>query len=316
MAGEEPSGILAQISESKKSYELIVQKRNRTIKEAEKRLKSAKNRHEALVKSCEFELEKAEKPFTDPVMKLGSVILFPNKVQMGTDLIYLDKSVKAEVSTSGSIYSETEVKSKGPSIGGAIVGGVVAGGTGAVIGGQRKVKSNSVTHDDRKLFLTISSDSRHLVAELEPSKELEARRLAGQIELAAKGSDGFDAKKDAALKPYREKLQAAKEDVGEVNQLKEELAALEADTSEVDKARADHEAFIAAFDPAIVKAEKKTRNIGIAKKILAIVLLLLGLFNILVGCTGFVVPNGQIVGIIFLLLADFLIVVSTILFRG
>jgi hypothetical protein len=53
----------------------------------------------------------------------------------------------------GSLRTEQVVSGGGSSLTGAIVGGIVAGGVGAVIGSRKKIKSKSVEKDDRKLVL-------------------------------------------------------------------------------------------------------------------------------------------------------------------
>lgn len=317
MPSNNDASVLDQISESKKQYDLVVQKRNQELSDARKRLKNAKRKHDSKVKQCKSELDEIERSFSDPVARLGKVKLYQDRVESGLDVLYFEGDVKAEVNTSGSVYTETQVKSKGPSIGGAIIGGAIAGPAGAIIGGQRKVKTQTVKHDERKLYLTISSSSNHIVAEMDPSRELEARKLAGQIETTARSAHNFDERKKAAMAPYKKALKEAQADTIEIDTYTKELQSLEANTTDVDDAKAHHEAFVATFDAGDIEAEKKGRRRAALRKALGVLLILIGLFCLLTGWVGLTgVRDGAFVGVVFLLLADAAIVAGVMKFKG
>lgn len=53
----------------------------------------------------------------------------------------------------GDVTTQTNVKGGGASIGGALVGAAVAGPVGALIGGHKKVKTQTTTTDTRRTFL-------------------------------------------------------------------------------------------------------------------------------------------------------------------
>ena len=56
-------------------------------------------------------------------------------------------------SLQGEIYRENKITGGGSSLSGAIIGGVIAGDTGAVIGSREKVESKLITHDERRVDL-------------------------------------------------------------------------------------------------------------------------------------------------------------------
>lgn len=85
----------------------------------------------------------------------------------------------------GEVYTETKVSgggNTGPNIGGAIVGGIIAGPAGAIIGGQNKrqpIKSETIRHDERKTVLVYNKGKLEFAPEdyavlmkLIPDKEL------------------------------------------------------------------------------------------------------------------------------------------------
>lgn len=77
--------------------------------------------------------------------------------------------------TKGDIYSETLVSGGGGggvSISGAIIGGAIAGPVGAVIGGRKKVNkiaSETLTHDNRVIYLYYKVDEQIKIIEIQNS---------------------------------------------------------------------------------------------------------------------------------------------------
>jgi hypothetical protein len=59
----------------------------------------------------------------------------------------------------GEFTRETKISGGGTSIGGAIVGAVVAGGVGAVIGSRKSIKSEIINHDNRKVVLVYKNNN-------------------------------------------------------------------------------------------------------------------------------------------------------------
>ncbi|GLC32178.1 SHOCT domain-containing protein [Clostridium omnivorum] len=75
----------------------------------------------------------------------GKVMMFPiDKIQY--------------YSIVGDAYTETNVKGGGSSLTGAVVGGVIAGGAGAVIGSRKEIKTETNRVDNRKTIITYSDN--------------------------------------------------------------------------------------------------------------------------------------------------------------
>lgn len=90
-------------------------------------------------------------------------------------------------SREGDVYTETKISgggSTGLNIGGAIIGGIVAGPVGAIIGGQSEaqpIKSETIRHDERKTVLVhnkgkleFAPEDYAVLMKLIPEKELSA----------------------------------------------------------------------------------------------------------------------------------------------
>ena len=64
---------------------------------------------------------------------------------------------------SGDLQYTTEISGGGSSLTGAVVGGVIAGGTGAIIGSRKQIHSEIIEHDTRKTILKYFSEENKLV---------------------------------------------------------------------------------------------------------------------------------------------------------
>lgn len=62
--------------------------------------------------------------------------------------------------TEGSIQRFSKVEGGGSSVGGAIIGGLVAGDAGAIIGSRKEITTSIETIDSRKVWLLIEEDSK------------------------------------------------------------------------------------------------------------------------------------------------------------
>lgn len=55
---------------------------------------------------------------------------------------------------------ETKIKGGGSNLGGALVGGAIAGDVGAIIGSRKKIESEEVEHDERKIVLVYEKNDK------------------------------------------------------------------------------------------------------------------------------------------------------------
>lgn len=76
----------------------------------------------------------------------------------------------------GEVYRETKVSGGGVNVGGAVAGGVLLGGAGAILGGREQIKSDVIEHDSRQTQLFISKPN-----DLEISFSVDSYRTFQQL---------------------------------------------------------------------------------------------------------------------------------------
>lgn len=172
-----------------------------TIARNEKRMEEEKKkeRHEALVKQEKHKTKHLIPSnrtvniikCTSPKGICGRYYLWKDKeyLHLGTynpNISYKLINIKIEdvifFNIVGNVYVKTEVTGGGINLPGAIIGGVVAGGAGAVIAGRKKVETTNTEIDERITLLnykmddmthtiTLDSDSYRNLLDLIPEKE-------------------------------------------------------------------------------------------------------------------------------------------------
>lgn len=79
--------------------------------------------------------------------------LCENKKKGDAERITIHKDNVLSFTTSGELTVTSDVKGGGVSLGGAVVGGALLGPVGAIVGGRKKVKTQTKTVDTRKTYL-------------------------------------------------------------------------------------------------------------------------------------------------------------------
>lgn len=101
-----------------------------------------------------YNSEKASGEYIDDLEEGKSVDkldLFEKKIKISDIDYYLIK---------GELRTEQIVSGGGSSLTGAVVGGIVAGGVGAIIGSRKKIKTKSVTKDEREIILVYRNEKK------------------------------------------------------------------------------------------------------------------------------------------------------------
>ena len=80
------------------------------------------------------------------------------KEKNGPVKITIPKENILAFTSTGEITTQTNVKGGGPSLGGAVVGAAVAGPVGAIVGGKKKVKTQTTTTDTRRTFIKFAEN--------------------------------------------------------------------------------------------------------------------------------------------------------------
>ena len=250
-------------------------------------------------------------------MAIGKIHLFGDRLLVGTKVIPLAQDTEVEFSSGGNVYSETKVKGGGASVAGAVVGGVIAGPVGAVVGSRKGVKSRTDVKDERKLFITIISGSDNVVEELDPKKELEARKLAAEVKSQVNTLADRKEKTKKRVRELNKKKEDSAANTAEIDAAKARLDELECSAKDtIDKAKAAHNELKDSFDPKQIKAEKKSRASASRSKTIMICGFVFGAIFALAGINNMTsIPGGALGGTVLLLLADVLLVKSTMTLR-
>lgn len=317
MAKNDRGGALEQIEASKRELDSTIREQKDLLKEAKKALKKAQSSYDKQIKECEEEIVDARAYLSGPVMTVEKIQLFGDRIIVGKREIPLSQETEVDVSSGGNVYSETKVKGGGTSITGAVVGGVIAGPVGAVVGGRKGVKSKTDIKDERKLFITVISGSDNVVEELDPKKELEARKLAAEVRSQVSTLSKRKEETEKRVRELNKKKEEIASDTAEIDAAKARLDEQERITkSTIDEAKAAHDELKGSFDPEQVKAEKKKRARATRSKILMVCGFVFGAIFALSGIDSLTsIPDGAAGGVALLLLADVMLVKSTMTLR-
>lgn len=187
------------------------------IKNANKHLKAVEKEKENKLKNMEKGLqalaadkETLELKLTSPSFSYEDLDVYLDYINYRGHVYPLDEQTTTEISSSGNVYTTTDVKSKnGVSLGGALVGAAIAGPIGTVVGGKKtKVKTNTTVHDDRKLFLTVNTSKGSISCECDPDDENIVRELAANIRTMALHAD-------TAVATVRQQIEAKEHEISD-----------------------------------------------------------------------------------------------------
>lgn len=314
MAEKQSGGALDKLSEAKKKLDLAEAAYKKKLQAAEGELESARKKHDDLVKQKSEKVAEAKAILNGKIAEVDEVCLYGDRIVLEYTVFLLGDDVEFEIATSGAIATSTEIEDKGPNVVGALVGGAVAGSTGAIIGGQKRVGSVTREHDNRKLFLTVVSDFGSGVCAVDPDKELELRKLVAEARQAIRTlEDRREESRDAAAAAQQE-LAEAESDTKELDEANERYDRIKNDATELDEAKGAYEKLVASIDPAELKREKREKICAFLRKAYLVPAYGFGAMLVLDGLDC-LVGGAPLEGMVELLITDFLLVSATMILR-
>ena len=183
----------------------------------------------------------------------------------------------------GSIYTTTEVSGGGSSLSGALVGGLLFGAAGAIIGSRKAVKTETVTHDDRKWNITMSGNKQSCSVSISASKVGEAQNF---VSLARKTCTEFKVvgpALTAALKQAEDAIAKIEAADTSISAAQAALDAERANTKELDAAALELRQAKELLSTARAKSPKRQKLKAALYYLAACTLLGLGLYAIYYG---------------------------------
>ena len=246
------------------------------VKAARRQLNQAEKNKKNQIRGLSRNLQDAENHISQPLKSFAGVDLYLNHIDFQNRTYALNEYTKAEVSTSGTVYTTMTSKGRtGISVGGALIGGAIAGPLGAVVGGvTRKNDIRSEKHDERSVYLNVETNDGVFVSEVKISDEGKARSFAADILTAAKNVEWEYDRALRAIETARTDLETARRDQQEIDActavLKDKEDALQ---YLIDTASSEEKA-------ALTKRNQDRRK-GMILGGIAAVILLLGIFGVL-----------------------------------
>ena len=246
------------------------------VRAARKQLNQAEKNKKNQIRDLSRNLQDAENHISQPLKSFAGIDLYLNHIDFQNRTYALNEYTKAEVSTSGAVYMTMTSKGRtGISVGGALIGGAIAGPLGAVVGGvTRKNDIRSEKHDERSVYLNVETNDGVFVSEVKVSDEGKARTFAADILTAAKNVEWEYDRALRAIETARTDLDTARRDHQEIDActavLKDKEDALQ---YLIDTASSEEKA-------ALTKRNQDRRKGMILGGITAVILLL-GIFGVL-----------------------------------
>lgn len=309
---------IEELGQARRAYHSAKNAHDRAVAEAKTEVEQAQARYDARVSEAWEAYDAARSVCSGFVDSVGPVALYGESIMAGDDVLFLDDNVKAELSASGGVFTETRVSGGGPSISGAIVGDLIAGPAGAIIGGHKGVKTQNIVHDERRLYFSAVSDTGHFVVELNPDLELEARNLIAELEVQKRTLESRRRKAEIASVEPLARYEETKADTAELEAAKASLRMAEADTAELDRARESYEGLKAAAGSKAALAERSASGLNLAGRIVrdvcAAAAAIAALLFVVVGIYGVATdPTGIVVTLVCFDLAGALAAVAAVL---
>lgn len=287
VSDETLSVIKAEVEAARDQLDQETARYNHLIQLREKEYAAAKDNHDQRVASAKQHLESLEDQLSGLIMEVGDISLHRDRIVAG-DSYELVPDLKVEVVSSGSRYTTTLVSGGGPNIGGALVGDVLAGSVGAIVGGQQKVTSEEVPHDERKLFFTISSSQGGETKACNPDLEQSLRDLAAKVPSCIAAYPSLKESIPPKIAIAREELSQVEEDTSELDNAERAVNAAKEDTTELEKAKSTFSQANQRYKKALELNPTHRKSKARKDRLIAIGLFVLAAFSLILGLTAII----------------------------
>ena len=252
-----------KIKEAQKALKVAEKEHAKAVKAAEAALKSATRIHDAEIEKISAQQRIFTQRMNGVASSFGEAKLYGDHISFRRMNMQLSPDIMATVSTSGNVYSTTSVKGGSHvSLGGAAIGGMVAGPAGMVLGGHKnKVSSTSTTHDTRRVFVEVSSANGSFATEGGPEEEANAHEFAAKVMEYGRNYQQRKADYDKKIAEFDASIAEVSSHMEGIDAARSSLEAAVADTSAVDAARVRYQSVtgISAEDEMIEESEHSER---------------------------------------------------------
>lgn len=287
-----------KIKEAQKALKVAEKEHAKAVKTAEATLKSATRSHDAEINKISTQQRMFMQRMNGVASSFGEAKLYSDRISFRGMNIQLSPDITATVSTSGNVYSTTSVKGGSHvSLGGAALGGMVAGPAGMVLGGHKnKVSSTSTTHDTRRVFVEVSSANGSFATEGGPEEEANAHEFAAKVMEYGRNYQQRKADNDKKLAEFDASIAEVSSHTEGIDAAQSALDAVKADTDAVDKARTRFRSIagISAEDEKRKEASRLERPRKIKLAVAIILLVLIAISNIYAFFGELTKQNGQV----------------------
>lgn len=250
-----------EIKGAQKALKVAEKEHDKAVKTAEAILKSATISHDAEINKISAQQRMFTQKMNGVASSFGEAKLYGDHISFRRMNIQLSPDITATVSTSGNIYSTTNVKGGSHvSLGGAAVGAMVAGPAGMILGGHKnKVSSTSTTHDTRRVFVEVSSANGSFATEGGPEEEADAHEFAAKVMEYGRNYQQRKTDNDKKIAEFDASIAEVSSHTEGIDAAKSALDAVKADTGAVDKARARFRS-VAGISAEDERAEESKRS--------------------------------------------------------
>ncbi|WP_125963082.1 hypothetical protein [Bifidobacterium dolichotidis] len=277
------SAFIASVEAARKNLEDAQASHQQHVQHAEQRLQAVIQEYQKTIQRVQREKDYAIQSRTRRIGSFQNAVLFANRVESNGIVVSFEQPVQVNVTISGTFYTTQDTKSGvGVSLGGAVLGGVVAGPMGAVIGGKKdKVNTTTQVHDNRVVYITVTAPRSQILIQAPAGAESQARAFANLIT----NTYGSYEKTSVFMERLRQldlKLESVRSSIAPIRQAEQHVNAVCANDAPVRRAQNKLASILASASPdelAQLDAHDQAQDDFMKKRriMLLVILVVLGL---------------------------------------